>query len=153
MVVIDTLIWPSPPEPRLLESIATDLERTRGRLKLVGQRYLDPIAAPLAAPQVASMLARNLALLKPVKEQMKPTPHHLAALIDAVMIAEHAYLEVERLAVLADEPRGTNSRKITAKKSRLLSGLWTERSPREPRTFSPVCSIHKTLRNWSRTCA
>ncbi len=31
MVVIDTLIWPSPPEPRLLESIAEDLERIRGR--------------------------------------------------------------------------------------------------------------------------
>jgi uncharacterized membrane protein YccC len=104
MVVIDTLIWPSPPEPRLLTSIAADLERTRGRLELVGQRYLDPFAAPLPTPQVASMLARNLALLKPVKEQMKPTPHHLATLIDAVMTAEHAYLEVERLAVLADEP-------------------------------------------------
>jgi uncharacterized membrane protein YccC len=103
MVVIDTLIWPSSPEPRLLESIATDLEHTRGRLKLVGQRYLDPIAAPLAAPQVASMLARNLALLKPVKEQTKPAPRHLAALIEAVMTAEHAYLEVERLAVLVDE--------------------------------------------------
>ncbi len=104
MVVIDTLTWPSPPEPRLLASIVADLERTRARLELVGQRYLDRFAAPLPTPQVASMLARNLALLKPVKEQMKPTPHHLAALIDAVMTAEHAYLEVERLAVLADEP-------------------------------------------------
>src|SRR6202040_787241 len=46
MVLFDTLIWPSPPEPRLLESIATDLERTRGRLELVGQHYLDPYAAP-----------------------------------------------------------------------------------------------------------
>jgi len=64
----------SPPEPRLLESIAADLERTRGRLELVSRRYLDPFAAPLPTPQVASMLARNLALLKPVKEQMKPTP-------------------------------------------------------------------------------
>ena len=49
------------------------------------------------------MLARNLALLKPVKEQMKTAPRHLAALIEAVMTAEHAYLEVERLAVLVDE--------------------------------------------------
>ena len=104
MVVIDTLIWPSPPEPRLLASIAADLERTRGRLELVGQRYLDPFATPLPTPPVASMLARNLALLKPVEEQMKPTPQRLAALVDAVMTAEHAYLEVERLSVLADEP-------------------------------------------------
>ena len=104
MVVIDTLIWPSPPEPRLLESIAADLERVRARLELVGRSYLDPFAAPLAAPQVTSMLARNLALLKSAKEQTKPTPQRLAALIDAVMTAEHAYLEVERLAVLADEP-------------------------------------------------
>jgi hypothetical protein len=50
------------------------------------------------------MLARNLALLEPVKEQMKPTPHHFAALINMVMTVEHAYLEVERLVILADEP-------------------------------------------------
>jgi uncharacterized membrane protein YccC len=104
MVVIDTLIWPSPPEPRLLESVAADLERSRARLELVGHRYLDPSSAPLPAPVVTSMLARNLALMKSVEERMKPTPQHLAALLGAVMIAEHAYLEVERLAVLADEP-------------------------------------------------
>jgi uncharacterized membrane protein YccC len=35
---------------------------------------------------------------------MKPTPQRLAALLDLVMTTEHVYLEVERLAVLADEP-------------------------------------------------
>jgi hypothetical protein len=45
MVAFDTLIWPSPPEPRLLESIAADFERMRNRFKLVRQRYLDPFAA------------------------------------------------------------------------------------------------------------
>jgi len=104
MVVIDTLIWPSPPEPRLLESVAGDLERTRARLELVGHRYFDPSSASLPAPVVTSMLARNLALMKSVEERMKPTPQRLAALLDAIMMAEHAYLEVERLAVLADEP-------------------------------------------------
>jgi uncharacterized membrane protein YccC len=104
MVAFDTLIWPSPPEPRLLESIAADFERIRGRLELVGQRYLDPFADPLPAPQVTSMLARNLVLLKSVEQQMKPTPQRLAALLEAVMTVEHLYLEVERVAVLADEP-------------------------------------------------
>jgi uncharacterized membrane protein YccC len=50
------------------------------------------------------MLARNLVLLKSVKEQMKPTPRRLAALLDAVLTAERVFLEVERLAVIADEP-------------------------------------------------
>ena len=104
MVVIDTLVWPSPPEPRLLESIAGDLEHTRARLELVGQHYLDPSAPSLPAPLVTSMLSRNLALMKPVEERIKPPPQRLAALLDAVMMAEHAYLEVEHLAVLADEP-------------------------------------------------
>ncbi len=104
MVAFDTLIWPSPPEPRLFESVAADLERSRGRLADVGQRYLDPLAAPLPAPHITSMLARNLMLLKSVEEQMKHTPQHLAALVDTVMTSEHVYLEVERLAVLADEP-------------------------------------------------
>ena len=49
-------------------------------------------------------LTPNLVLLKSVEEHMKPTPQRLAALLDAVMTAEHVYLEVERLAVLADEP-------------------------------------------------
>jgi hypothetical protein len=104
MVLFDTLIWPSPPEPRLLASIAADFDRTRRRLQLVGQRYLDPFADPLPAPHVKSTLAPNLVLLNSVKENMKPAPSHLAALLDAVMTAEHVYLEVERLAVLADEP-------------------------------------------------
>ena len=103
MVVIDTLIWPSPPEPRLLESIAADLERVRRRLVLVGQHYLDPFTAPLPAPQVAAMLPRNLALLQSVKEQMNPKAQRLALLLDAVISAERLYFEVERLAVLADE--------------------------------------------------
>ena len=104
MVLFDTLIWPSPPEPRLLESIAADFDRARRRLQLVGQRYLDPFADPLPAPLVKSTLAPNLMVLNSVKENMKPAPSHLAALLDAVMTAEHVYLEVERLAVLADEP-------------------------------------------------
>jgi uncharacterized membrane protein YccC len=104
MVVFDTLIWPSPPEPRLLESVATDFERIRGRLALVGQRYLDPFAPSLPVPQLTSMLARNLALLNPVKQQTRPTPQRLAALLDAIMTTERVYLEVERLALLADEP-------------------------------------------------
>ncbi|MGO9451739.1 MAG: FUSC family protein [Candidatus Binataceae bacterium] len=104
MVVFDTLIWPSPPEPRLLESIAADLKRTRGRFELVGQRYLDPSAGRLPAPRLTPMLARNLMLLKSVKDQKKPTSQRLAALLDAVMTAEHVYLEVERLALLANEP-------------------------------------------------
>ncbi len=104
MVAFDTLIWPSPPEPRLLESIAADFKRMRARFEFVGQRYLDPFAPPLPAPQLISMLARNLALLNSVKQQTKPTPQRLAALLDAIMTAEHIYLEVERLAVLADEP-------------------------------------------------
>ena len=36
MVAIDTLIWPSPPEPRLLESLAAEFERSRRRLEMVG---------------------------------------------------------------------------------------------------------------------
>jgi len=104
MVVFDTLIWPSPAEPRLLESIAADLERISGRFRLVGKRYLDPLADPLPTPQITSILARNLALLKSVEEHTKPASHRLAFLLNAVMTAEHVYLEVERLAVLADEP-------------------------------------------------
>jgi len=104
MVAFDTLIWPSPPEPRLLESLAADFERIRRRFELIGKRFLDPFAAPIPAPELTSMLSRNLALLKPVKEQMNPAPRRLAVLLDTVMTAERTYLEVERLAVLADEP-------------------------------------------------
>ena len=104
MVLFDTLIWPSPPEPRLLESLAADFGRMRSRLQLVGQRYLDPLADPLTAPRVKSTLAPNLILLNSVKEYMKPAPSHIAVLLDAVMTAEHVYFEVERLAVLANEP-------------------------------------------------
>ena len=104
IALFDTLIWPSPPEPRLLESLAADFNRTGTRLQLVGQRYLEPSAEPLPAPQVKSTLAPNLVLLKSVKEYMKPAPSHIAALLDSVLTAEHVYLEVERLAVLADEP-------------------------------------------------
>ncbi len=103
MVLFDTLIWPSSPEPRLLESIAADFNRTRNRLRLVGQRYLDPSADPLPAPRVKSTLAPNLALLKSVEESVKPAPSHIAALLDAVLAAERVYMEAERLAVLADE--------------------------------------------------
>ena len=35
---------------------------------------------------------------------MKPAPSHIARLLDAVMTTEQVYLEVERLAVLVDEP-------------------------------------------------
>jgi uncharacterized membrane protein YccC len=104
MVALDTAVWPSPPEPRLIESIAVDFEHTRSRLELVGRHYLDPSAASLPPAQVTSKLARNLALLKSVKEQSNPAPEHFAALLDAIMSAEHIYLEVEHLAVLADEP-------------------------------------------------
>jgi len=103
MVAFDTLIWPSPPEPRLLEFVAADLERARGRLENVGRCYLDPFAH-LPTPRLTSMLARNLVLLESVREKMKPTAQRLAHLTDAVMTAEHVYLEVERLAVLAEEP-------------------------------------------------
>ena len=104
MVAIDISIWPSSPEPRLLESIAADLARTRRRFELVGRRYLDPFSAPLPAPLAKSRLTPNLVLLKSVEEQTKPAPQRLAALLNAVMTSERVYLEVERLAVLADEP-------------------------------------------------
>jgi uncharacterized membrane protein YccC len=104
MVAIDTSIWPSSPERRLLESIAADLARTRERFELVGRRYLDPFSSPLSAPLAKSRLTPNLVLLKSVEEHTKPKPQHLAALLNAVMTSERASLEVERLAVLADEP-------------------------------------------------
>ena len=104
MVCLDTLIWPSPLEPKLLESIAADLTLTRGRFASVGRRYLDPVSTPIPEPLATSRLAPSLALLHSVAEEMKPTPQRLAVLLDAVMTSEHVYLEVERLAVLADEP-------------------------------------------------
>jgi len=103
MVVIDTWIWPSPPEPHLLESIATDLESTRTRLRAVGRHLLDPRAEPLSSPVISARLAPKLAMLKSVEEHTKPTHHHMAALLDAVVTSERLFLEVERLAVLSDE--------------------------------------------------
>jgi uncharacterized membrane protein YccC len=104
MVAVDTWIWPSPAEPKLLESVAADFERSRMRLKDVGQRYLAPFAAALPATQIASRLASHLVLLESIKEHAKPTPHHLARLLDAVVTSERVFLEVERLALLAEEP-------------------------------------------------
>ncbi len=110
MVVVDTLIWPSPPEPRFLESIAGDLEQIRRRLKIIGKHYLNPADGSLPRSLVPSVLARNLAILKSVKEQTNPTPPRLRILVDAVTLTEHAYLEVERLAVVSDEPAATGIR-------------------------------------------
>jgi uncharacterized membrane protein YccC len=103
MVALDQYIWPSPPEPRLLESIAADLIRTRRRFELASQRYLDPSLPPLTTPPARSVLAPNLALLNSIEAQMKPAPGRFAALLEAVLTSEHIYLEIERLAVLADE--------------------------------------------------
>jgi hypothetical protein len=111
MVAVDTWIWPSPVEPRLLDSVAADFERSRRRLKEVGQHYLDPFAATLPATQVASRLAPHLALLESLKEHAKPTLQHLARLLDAVVTAERVFLEVERLAELADKPLSDEIRK------------------------------------------
>jgi uncharacterized membrane protein YccC len=110
MVALDTIIWPSPPEPKLLESIATDLTLTRRRFASVGRRYLDPVSTTLPPPLAKSRLAPSLALLNSVEEHMKPTSQRLAALLDVIMTGEHVYLEVERLAVLADEPRSDSMR-------------------------------------------
>jgi uncharacterized membrane protein YccC len=104
MVALDTSIWPSPPEPRLLESLATAFERARRRLVLIGQRYREPIAAPLPPPEVISTLAPNLALLESVKEHTKPPPKRFTALLDSAVTAERIHQEVERIATLADEP-------------------------------------------------
>ena len=104
MVALDTSIWPSPPEVRLLESVATGFERARRRLVLIGQRYREPITAPLPPPEVISTLAPNLALLESVKEHTKPPPERFTALLDSVVTAERINQEVERVATLADEP-------------------------------------------------
>jgi multidrug resistance protein MdtO len=102
MVVVDTLIWPSPPEPKLLESVAADLEHSRRRLQMVGTRYLDLAAAPLPATEVVSRLAPHLALLQ-LMEGLS-TPQRFARLLNAVMVSDRVFLEVERLALLAEEP-------------------------------------------------
>ena len=104
MVALDTLIWPSPPEPRLLESVAADLTATRRRLALLGRRYLDPSSTPLPLALVKSKLAPTLAVLNSVKEHTNPTPQRLGALLDAILSSERIYVETERLALLADEP-------------------------------------------------
>ena len=102
LVLIDTWLWPSPPEPRLIELLADDLERMRRRLEAVGEHYLNPLVAPLPAPEVTSMLARNLALWNAVKEHTKPTSAELAIILNTIFTCEHLYLEVERLAVLTE---------------------------------------------------
>src|SRR5262245_41067246 len=102
MVAIDTLIWPSPPEPKLLESLAAEFKRSRRRLELVGRHYLDPAAAPLPATEIASRLAPHLALLKSI--QGDSAQQRFAHLLSAVMTSERVFLEVERLAVIAEEP-------------------------------------------------
>ena len=104
MVAIDTSIWPSSPEPRLLESIAFDFERTRRRLALVEQRYLATVATPLPPPEVISTLAPNLALLESAKERSKPSPERLTVLLDSVVTSERIHQEVERIATLVDQP-------------------------------------------------
>jgi hypothetical protein len=97
MVAIDTWLWPSPPEPQLIESIAAEFDHARKRLELIGQCYLGPSAPSLPPAQVASKLASNVALLKSIEEQMRPAAQHLAALLDVIMTAERVYLEVVSL--------------------------------------------------------
>ena len=80
MVAIDAWIWPSPPEPRLLEAIAADFDLSRSRLHIVGLHYLEPAAEPLPPTQLASRLAPNLVLLKSVEEHQHSAPVHLARL-------------------------------------------------------------------------
>jgi uncharacterized membrane protein YccC len=104
MVAVDTFVWPSPPEPRLLESLAADLASTRRRFRQVARCYLDPSSAPLPAPLAKSRLAPTLALFKSVEEHTNLAPRRRAVLLDAITTSEHVYLEVERLAVLADDP-------------------------------------------------
>jgi uncharacterized membrane protein YccC len=102
LVAVDSWIWPSPAEPRLLESVAADLERSRTRLEMVGRYYLAPAGAPVAATEIASRLAPHLALLKPIQGTARP--QRFARLLNVVTVAERVFLEVERLAVIAEEP-------------------------------------------------
>jgi hypothetical protein len=118
----------------------------------VGQRYLDPLADPLPAPRVKSTLAPNLPLLNSVKEYMKPAPSHIAALLDAVMTAERVYMELERLAVLADEQYPTGSDRTIEKQSRLLSRPCKRLLQKEQNSFFQASPVSKTRRNWLRTC-
>jgi uncharacterized membrane protein YccC len=104
MVALDTYIWPSSPEQRLLEIIGADLENARKRFQLASQHYLDPQSTPLAAAVIKSTLMPSLALLNSVEQRLKPGSHRVATLLHAVMTSEEVYLGVERLAVLADEP-------------------------------------------------
>jgi len=110
MMLIDSWLWPSPPQARLIESLAADLERIRRRLKLISEHYLDPLSGPLPAPEVTSMLARNLALWSAMKEHSTPASPELAVMLNTIMACEHLYLEVERLAFLADELRAAESK-------------------------------------------
>jgi hypothetical protein len=116
IVVIDTLIWPSPPQQRLLESIAADLGRTRSRLEFVGQRYVDPFAAPLPPPRLTSTLSTNLALFKSVEDRAHPPQPRLSVLLESVTTAERIRLEVERLALLAEDPLSDHLRQIYREK-------------------------------------
>ncbi len=104
MVALDTYIWPSSPEQRLLETIGADLENARKRFQLVSQRYLDSQSTPLPTTVIKSTLMPSLALLNSVEERLKPGPRRVATLLHAVLTSEEVYLGVERLAVLADEP-------------------------------------------------
>ena len=104
MVALDTYIWPSSPEQRLLETVGADLENVRQRFQLVGEHYLEPQSTLLPATVLKSTLMPSFALLNSVEERLKPGPRRVATLLRAVMTAEEVYLGVERLAVLADEP-------------------------------------------------
>lgn len=111
MVALDAYIWPSSPEHRLLETIGADLENARKRFQLVSQHYLDSQSTPLPITIIKSTLLPNLALLNSVEQRLRPGPHRVATLLHAVMTSEEVYLEVERLAVLADEPLPYDLRK------------------------------------------
>jgi uncharacterized membrane protein YccC len=111
MVALDTYIWPSSAEHRLIETIGADLESARKRFQSVSQHYLDPQSTPLPATVIKSTLMPSLALLNSVEERLKPGPRRVATLLRAVMTSEEVYLEVERLAVLSDEPVSYDLRK------------------------------------------
>ena len=93
MVALDTYIWPSSPEQRLLETVGTDLENARKRFQLVSLHYLEPQATPLPAAAIKSTLMPSLALLSSVEDRLKPGPGRVATLLHAVMTSEEVYLE------------------------------------------------------------